>query len=746
MTTRRLLWRNLRFHWRGNLAVVLGVAVATAVLTGALLVGDSLRGSLRERAEEQRAGIDFALLSPRFIEPISPKARGLGYVDSAIIFKGSAQAGEAGNARNLNGVTIIGMKSGGFLPENDSEDEPPWTVLDAVLYRLRLGPAKPGPALIKVVIAPWPAKLSSTVARRLGIDVGDQVVTRVALPGSVPRESLLGRRDEENASASFSWSISETVSQNSPLARFQLAPGAQEPQNIVVPLELLQGRLEFGKKINFVVAKGGTLADYQRDLPNIISLDDWAIRVEAPGRYLSVESTESILSPAVAGAVERAAKRMDLAAAPTLVYLANSISHDKQSIPYSVVAALDPAAPPPLGPFLPEGVTPLADNEIILADWKDSPLKDVPVGSTITLTYFEPELVDGQLRERQAEFRLKGRVPFDIDRPDAHPTPMRTAAADPHLTPGFPGITDKLSIRDWKPPFPFDNKRIQKRDEQFWQKHKATPKAYVTLAAGQKLWASRYGKLTSIRLAVPDEDSAKVNWEERTNGFKKVLHEELRPEEGGFMWQDLRARADAASEGGQDYGMLFLSFSFFLIVSALMLTGLLVQLNLQRRASEIGLLLATGWSRMRVLLLLLVEILLLSLIGSLLGLLLAIAFGQGMLALMARLWPDASAGSFLHFHATGLSLAIGFFATLLIGSLTIIWGLFILFRVSPSALLAGVTTVSNAVFPTQVGHYSPSPPAGERGPGGEGGERPASARFLSPSPPSPLPRSGGEGS
>ena len=47
MTFGRLLWRNLWFHWRGNLAVLLGVIVGAAVLTGALLVGDSLRGSRR---------------------------------------------------------------------------------------------------------------------------------------------------------------------------------------------------------------------------------------------------------------------------------------------------------------------------------------------------------------------------------------------------------------------------------------------------------------------------------------------------------------------------------------------------------------------------------------------------------------------------------------------------------------------------------------------------------------------------
>src|SRR5262249_17309181 len=48
MTLFRFLLRNLLFHWRANSAVFLGVVVGTAVLTGALLVGDSLRGSLRD--------------------------------------------------------------------------------------------------------------------------------------------------------------------------------------------------------------------------------------------------------------------------------------------------------------------------------------------------------------------------------------------------------------------------------------------------------------------------------------------------------------------------------------------------------------------------------------------------------------------------------------------------------------------------------------------------------------------------
>ena len=48
MKIRALAYRNLVYFWRTNLAVFGGVAVAVGVLTGALLVGDSVRGSLRE--------------------------------------------------------------------------------------------------------------------------------------------------------------------------------------------------------------------------------------------------------------------------------------------------------------------------------------------------------------------------------------------------------------------------------------------------------------------------------------------------------------------------------------------------------------------------------------------------------------------------------------------------------------------------------------------------------------------------
>src|SRR5690349_1913800 len=63
-----LLFRNLRYFRAANLAVVAGMAVATAVLTGALMVGDSVRGSLRELAGARLGFVDHVMASPRFVD------------------------------------------------------------------------------------------------------------------------------------------------------------------------------------------------------------------------------------------------------------------------------------------------------------------------------------------------------------------------------------------------------------------------------------------------------------------------------------------------------------------------------------------------------------------------------------------------------------------------------------------------------------------------------------------------------
>src|SRR6516225_463881 len=110
MTFGRLLLRNLLYHWRGNSAVFLGVVVGTAVLTGALLVGDSLRGSLRQLAARQLGRVDHLLVAGRLVrQELAEDLRDdqvAARVVPALVIQGAAATdrGSAGGQPGLSGT------------------------------------------------------------------------------------------------------------------------------------------------------------------------------------------------------------------------------------------------------------------------------------------------------------------------------------------------------------------------------------------------------------------------------------------------------------------------------------------------------------------------------------------------------------------------------------------------------------------------------------------------------------------
>ncbi len=69
MTPRALVLHSLRHFWRTHLAVVAGVAVAVAVLAGALLVGDSVRASLRGLVDERLGRTAVVVTEPDLLPP-----------------------------------------------------------------------------------------------------------------------------------------------------------------------------------------------------------------------------------------------------------------------------------------------------------------------------------------------------------------------------------------------------------------------------------------------------------------------------------------------------------------------------------------------------------------------------------------------------------------------------------------------------------------------------------------------------
>lgn len=734
MTFARLLRSNLGFHWRSNLAVLLGVVVGTAVLTGALLVGDSLRGSLRDLTVRQLGWVQNVLISGRFVRQELANELGAGRVAPVVLLQGSAENDEA--HRRVAKVAIYGVDARFW---DEPVEKGAWESEDGTLA------------------------INATLARELGAKVGDSITLRLQKASDVPRETWLGRSDASDTVGTVTVKVSEILADDSAGGRFNLRPAAVKPRNAFLPLATLQKALGLGKRVNALLVGPGDPKELQENLAKHLTLDDWGLTLTDPQtraerffrslnprndkdtlprarwgdrvpeelarenkngvltreqfvayyeknhNYLSLESRQLLLDRAVEAAAKEAAEESRLAAAPTLVYLANTISTERVElgafaaaldpaplsvlraatpayfrIPYSVVAAVPPEKPAPVAsPFAPSfSERQLANDHIILADWKESPLP-VHEGDRVVLQYFDPER-HGHLGERSALFALASasKAPAPIAAPLL---PLRGASADPDLTPTFPGITDKLDLRNWDPPFPYDNRRVKPRDEEYWKRYRTTPKAYISLAAGQELWQSRFGRLTSVRLAVPHDRTAK----EASADFRRAFLAHLTPEKGGLVFTPILDDALKASSGGTDFSMLFLGFSFFLIAAALLLVGLLTRLSLDRRAAEAGLLFAVGYRRRTVRRLLLVEGTLLAAGGALVGIVAGVGYAWLMLELLRRLWPGGLEESFLRLHVTPLSFALGYGFALTVSVGTIFWAVRALGKAAPTRLLQG---------------------------------------------------------
>ena len=106
------------------------------------------------------------------------------------------------------------------------------------------------------------------------------------------------------------------------------------------------------------------------------------------------------------------------------------------------------------------------------------------------------------------------------------------------------------------------------------------------------LWRSRYGDahVDSRRAAAGSRCAT------RAINSRARLRAALDPVAIGLTVRDVRAEGLAASRGATDFGEYFTYFSFFLVVSALLLAALFFKLGVEQRAREVGLLRAVGFS------------------------------------------------------------------------------------------------------------------------------------------------------
>ncbi|MDX2043344.1 MAG: ABC transporter permease [Acidobacteriota bacterium] len=683
MNLSTLIKNNLTHFRRSNLAVILGVATATAVLAGALLVGDSVRASLMDLALSRLGKTDLLVASTGFFrEALADDLKShpnfaANFADacSLIAIEGVVTHSDS-NAR-AGGVAVYGV------------DERFWKFHGSN------------------IAAPQENDLvaSAALAAELNAKPGDTLILRIEKPSAIPVESLHSRKEDLGRSVRLN--LREALPPGS-IGEFSLRPQQGAVRAIFLPLKKLQRNLEQDDKANAILlsAKGGTSFQLvpqaaEQLLKEKFRLADLGLKLRTfeDAKAVSLESDSAVLSDAIAEKAKTAATASQFKSEPFLTYLANSIRIGDKEVPYSLVTAIEP-----------NELAKLSPNGVALNDWAARDL-GAKIGDEVSLDYYVWK-EEGRLDTAQTKFKIEAIVP------------IQGLAADRNLAPEYPGISDAKTFSDWDPPFPVDLSRVRKVDEDYWDKYRTTPKAFISLEAGQKLWGTRWGKLTSIRLSAsrPSEGgttsaSPSEMLETVKQGFEKTLRDSLDPAQMGLTVQPVRYESLRASRGATDFGEYFTYFSFFLVVSALMLTTLFFKLGIEQRLREIGLLRALGFSIKQVRSLFLREGLLLAVIGSFVGLIGAIVYGWAMMFGLRTWWVGAVGTTLLRLHISPISLLTGFISGIITALLCIWLTLRSLKKTSPRNLLSGSTEilandVRSSAFRRQRERSETTPPEG----------------------------------
>ena len=461
--------------------------------------------------------------------------------------------------------------------------------------------------------------LSSRVAERLNAKVGDSVLLRWERPSLMPQGAALTPTSERSEATRLRV---QAIWDDQEGGRFGLQASQVAPLNVFVPLDWLSQRLERAGQANLLLIGSTDSTDLNAALVKCWQAEDAGLSLMSlPSGDWQLQSQRVFIDEVLAEAAQTPE------ASSSLTYFINELRHDPNATPYSMVAALQPGQS-----FVPEN---MGQDEILVNQWLADDL-GVTVGDSVTLSYWVMG-TGRQLNEQSRDFRVREVLP------------MSGPVIDPNLMPDFTGLADMEDCADWEPGIPVDLNKIRPKDEAYWDDYRGTPKAFVTLAAGQDMWANAYGNVTAIRYPAQADP----------NAIARNILSTVSPGSLGLTFRPVQDLGNRARAGGTDFGGLFLGLSMFLIGACLLLIGLLFVLGVESRHEQIGVLSALGWPRGKIRLLFVMEGLVVALLGATLGTGVGCLYTQAMLWGLQNLWQGAVNHTVVAFAITPKSLAIG---------------------------------------------------------------------------------------
>jgi putative ABC transport system permease protein len=426
----------------------MGVAISTAVLTGGLIVGDSVKYSLQQTVTFRLGNITHALTS-------SDRYFTLGLADK-LYQKGIP----ASAALKLKGVAST---DGGQLKLNNIQV---WGIDDN--FSAITGCSKfPDQKGRKGAVA-----ISENMARRLNLKPGDEFQLRIEKGSMIPVNAPFVSDEHQTATSRVTVLAILTREQ---MGRLSLQNSQTSPYNLILPIEELNQLSEMSGKANTLFINSDQKTSYIesiiRDNWNLTEAGLEIIEASATGEW-ELRSARVFLDPSIKTLVENTG----IPATPLLTYFANKFQSNNCETPYSFVSSL------------PDGD--LSDDETVINTWLANDLK-VKEGDSITLFYYQI----GPLRELSETSKK-----FKIKRVE----PIKGYYSDRLLMPEIPGLSNVQNCRDWQTGVPINLKSIRKIDEDYWYQYRGLPKAFISYSEASKLWGNRFGNATAYRFSQQD--------------------------------------------------------------------------------------------------------------------------------------------------------------------------------------------------------------------------------------------------
>jgi putative ABC transport system permease protein len=603
----RLISRSLN-HYRGShLATAAGIAITTAVICGALIIGSSLRQSLLQIVDMRMGQTTHSLTAGErvFTREYASRLGAIGSMPAAAVLKTEAVTTTPGGELRVNNVQVWGT--------------------DSMFEKVTGAQAKQFSAGDGQVL------ISHNLASRLMVDTGDFIQLRMKHIGPIPANTPFV--SEEHQSITRRVKV-KGILQKEELGHFNLQTSQSAPYNVFVDLNWLNRVMNLKASANMVLIRTAGMTD--KETLKAYSQKAWQVEdgnlklehLESSNQW-KLSSERVFIENHLSDIIKRQIPEAEL----VLTYFVNSISKGEKETPYSFVSAVSGTA------------RPIRQGEIVINQWLADDLQ-LQTGDSLYMTFYEVGPLR-ELSEKRAGMRVAGIVS------------MEEAQSDQSLMPLIPGLSDAGNCRDWETGIPIRLESIRQKDEDYWERHKGTPKAYISLHQGQDLWENRFGNLTAILIPAEHYDESQL---------RRLISSQVDPSLLSFQINNIREKGKEAAIGGVDFSQLFAGLGVFIIFSGLLLTGLLLSYSLKRRQGQIRLFAALGFPKKLIVKIMMAEALAVSFVGAIAGLLLSIAYSRLILSGLNHLWYDIvrTEALSLHFHA--LPLLAGAFVSFLLGA------------------------------------------------------------------------------